>query len=145
MNQDALGQFSETFELPYTVVESDIDEMGHANNLQYLRWTLKAATAHSAYVGWPSSKYEELGQGFIVRSHQIKYRIPALLNDQLTIRTWVAEMQKVSSIRKYHIIRNSDGRRLAEAETNWVFVDFESGELRKIPSEIEQAFSISGD
>lgn len=134
---------SEIFELPYTVVESDIDEMGHANNLQYLRWTLRAATAHSRHVGWSSTQYAELGQGFIVRSHAIKYRIPALLDDQLVIRTWIESMERVSSVRKYHIIRQQDGRRLAEAETNWVFVDFSTGELRKIPLELMQAFGIS--
>ena len=140
MTTSHLARFSDEFEWAYTVVDADIDEMGHANNLQYLRWTLKAATAHSKHVGWPSSRYRELGAGFIVRSHSIKYRIPALVGDQLVIRTWVADMQKVSSVRKYHIVRVADGRRLAEAETNWVYVDFSSGDLLKIPDEVSNSF-----
>ena len=133
--------FSPVFEFHYDVVESDIDAMNHVNNLEYLRWTLRAAHAHSRSVGWSAERFREYGAGFIVRSHNIKYRLPALLGDHVTIKTWVKELSKVSSIRKYQIIRTSDGRRLADAETNWVFVDFQTTELKSIPEEIRSAFA----
>ncbi|MDB4766580.1 acyl-CoA thioesterase [bacterium] len=136
-----LQPFSSVFEFHYEVVESDIDAMNHVNNLEYLRWTLRAAHAHSRFVGWSSDRFRDFGAGFIVRSHNIKYRLPALLGDHVTIKTWVKELNKVSSIRKYQIIRSSDGRRLADAETNWVFVDFQTTELKSIPDEIRSAFA----
>ncbi len=132
---------SSVFEFHYDVVESDIDAMNHVNNLQYLRWTLHAAHAHRRFVGWPADRFRAIGAGFIVRSHDIKYRLPALLGDRVTIKTWIKELNKVSSIRKYQIIRSSDSRRLADAETNWVFVDFETTQLKSIPEEIRTAFS----
>ena len=49
-------------------------------------------------------------------------------------------MEKVSSDRRYQIVRASDGKRLAEAETTWVFVDLETLALTKIPEEIRDAF-----
>ena len=125
-----LQPFSDVFEFQYTVVESDIDAMNHVNNLEYLRWTLRAAHAHSKSIGWSSERFRQYGAGFIVRSHNIKYRLPALLGDRVTIKTWVQELNRVSSIRKYHIIRSSDGRRFADVETNWVFVDFQTTGLR---------------
>jgi acyl-CoA thioester hydrolase len=134
-------RFSAPFELHYRVVASDIDAMNHVNNLEYLRWTLKAAHAHSRSVGWPSERFKELGAGFIVRSHQIKYRLPALLGDAITIKTWIQNLQKFSSIRKYYILRTADGKRLADVETNWVFVDFKTTQLRPIPNAIGKAFS----
>ena len=136
-----LQPFSSIFEFHYEVVESDIDAMNHVNNLEYLRWTLRAAHAHSRFVGWSSERFREYGAGFIVRSHNIKYRLPALVGDHITIKTWVMELNKVSSIRKYQIIRSSDGRRLADAETNWVFVDFQTTQLKSIPDEIRSAFA----
>ena len=123
-----------------TVVEDDLDEMNHVNNLRYLKWCLKAATSHSKHVGWSSQRYRESGFGFIVRAHKIKYRIPALLNDEIEVRTWIASMEKVSSDRRYQIVRKSDGKRLAEAETTWVFVDLKSLQLTRIPDEIRNAF-----
>jgi acyl-CoA thioester hydrolase len=133
--------YSDVFEFHYQVVESDIDGMNHVNNLEYLRWTLRAAHAHSQSIGWPSDRFRQYGAGFIVRSHNIKYRLPALLGDRVTIKTWVHELNKVSSIRKYHIIRSKDNRRLADAETNWVFVDFQTTGLRQIPEEVRSAFA----
>ena len=36
----------EIFELPITVLASDIDQLGHVNNVTYLRWVQDAAVAH---------------------------------------------------------------------------------------------------
>lgn len=133
--------FSNVFQWHYQVVASDIDAMNHVNNLEYLRWTLKTAHAHSQSVGWSAARFKEHGAGFIVRSHRIKYRLPALIDDSVTIKTWIHELNKVSSIRKYHIIRTDDQKRLADVETNWVFVDFETMRPLSIPTAIAEAFA----
>lgn len=133
--------FSDIFQWRYQVVASDIDAMNHVNNLEYLRWTLKAAHAHSQSVGWSSTRFRVHGAGFIVRSHRIKYRLPALIDDHVTIKTWIHELTKVSSIRKYHIIRTHDDKRLADVETNWVFVDFDTMRPTPIPAAIGDAFA----
>lgn len=124
-----------------TVVKDDLDEMNHVNNLRYLKWCLQAAVAHSKHVGWSSRRYHESGYGFVVRAHKIKYRIPAVLNDEVIVRTWIETMEKVSSDRRYHIIRKSDGKRLAEAETTWVYVNLQSLALTKIPLNVRDAFA----
>jgi acyl-CoA thioester hydrolase len=114
--------------------------MNHVNNLRYLKWCLQAAVAHSKQVGWTSQRYHEKGYGFIVRAHKIKYRIPALLGEKVIVRTWINNMEKVSSDRRYVILRAIDNKRLAEAETTWVYVNLNSLELEKIPPEIREAF-----
>jgi acyl-CoA thioester hydrolase len=125
-----------------TVAHADLDALEHVNNLQYLRWTLNAASAHSSQVGWPASRYRELGMGWVVRSHKITYKFPAKLNDEIAIHTWIKSFDKVTSIRKYEIIRQSDSRVCALAETRWVFVDFETLKLIEIPNEIRAAFGV---
>ena len=101
-------RYSDQFEYRLTVTADEIDEMNHVNNLQYLRWTLRAAVSHSSHVGWTPERYKQAGFGFIVRSHQIKYRVPAILNDSVLIRTWIDSLEKVSSVRRYLILRESD-------------------------------------
>jgi acyl-CoA thioester hydrolase len=124
-----------------TVVAEDLDEWNHVNNLQYLRWTLKAASAHSKDVGWTSTRYRALGAGWIVRSHKITYKLSAQLGDSITIRTWVADFDKYSSTRKYEIFIGTDLQRLCTvAETRWVFVDFATQKLVAIPDEVRIAF-----
>jgi acyl-CoA thioester hydrolase len=34
------------FEYPITILQSDIDEQGHVNNIIYLKWVQEAAIAH---------------------------------------------------------------------------------------------------
>ena len=131
---------SEIYQFQRVVVEDDIDQMNHVNNLQYLRWCLKAAVAHSAHVGWPTERYVEAGAGFIVREHKIKYKVPAVLGDEVVIQTWIDSLKKYSTVRKYKILRLADNRKLVEAETNWVHVNFETLELTRIPAEIKDAF-----
>ena len=132
-----------TFDDLRTVVEEDIDALNHVNNLQYLRWTLKTASAHSKHVGWPAERYRALGSGWIVRSHKITYKVPALLNDEILIRTRVAGFDRYSSVRKYTILRTSDATVCATAETRWVFVNFETLRLAEIPEEVKQSFGFS--
>ncbi len=124
------------------VVQEDLDSLNHVNNLQYLHWTLKAASAHSGHVGWPSTRYRELGSGWVVRSHKITYKAPAKLHDEIAIHTWIKSFDKVTSTRKYEIIRLSDNRICAIAETRWVFVNFETLQLVAIPAEVRAAFGV---
>ena len=122
------------------VCEEDLDELNHVNNLQYLRWTLKTASAHSKHVGWPSARYRQSGTGWIVRSHKITYKLPAQLGDEVVIRTWLADLDRVSALRKYEIVRKLDDRVYAIAETRWVFVDLITLKLTPIPDEVRAAF-----
>jgi acyl-CoA thioester hydrolase len=59
--------------------------------------------------------------------------------------TWVANMRKVRSVRRYKILRNRDNTLMAEGETDWVFVDAVSGRPRSIPQEIADCFVVVED
>ncbi len=123
------------------VCQEDLDELNHVNNLQYLRWTLKAASDHSKSVGWPADRYRESGTGWIVRSHKITYKLPAQLGEEILIRTWIDVFDRVSALRKYDIVRKSDERTYAFAETRWVFVDLATLKLIAIPDDVRSAFA----
>lgn len=126
----------------HTVESNEIDRLGHANNLAYLRWMLAAATAHSAAQGWPTEAYERQGSGWVVRSHQIKYLRSAFEGDALVVRTWVAEFRRASSMRKYKVVRLGDGLVLAAATTEWAYVNYATGALARTPPEVIAAFEI---
>jgi acyl-CoA thioester hydrolase len=132
----------EVFEYRRVVGDDEIDELGHANNVAYVAWLQAAAVAHSTAQGWPGTRYRQLGQGWVVRSHTIEYLQPAFAGDPLVVRTWVATMKKVTSLRRYHILRESDEQLLARAETNWAFVDYASGKPIRVPEEMANSFNI---
>lgn len=130
---------------PHRVEPAEIDQLGHANNLCYLAWMVQAALDHSAAQGWPAERYHDLGAGWVVRSHEIRYLSPAFAHDELVVRTWVAQTQRASSLRRYEIHRPQDGAILARASTLWAFVNFASGSVARIPPEVAEAFIVVGD
>lgn len=132
---------SPTFEFEHTVEAGEIDALGHVNNLAYLKWMQSAAVAHSAACGWTTKRYIESGAGWVVRSHKIEYRSPARADEAILVRTWIADFKKVTSRRRYDIVRPADEVLLATAETVWVFIGFEHRVPRRIPAEVIDAFA----
>ncbi len=132
------------YHYPHTVSFEDIDQLGHAGNFHYIKWMQHAAIAHSTANGWPEERYEALGAGWVVRSHNITYIKPAFEGDELVIKTWVASARPALSVRKYEI-RRDDGLLLARAETEWVFVNYEKQRPVRIPPEVGECFEIVSD
>lgn len=82
------------------------------------------------------------GAIWVVRSHRIEYLKPAFSGEHISVLTWVSNFHRVQSLRKYKMIRVEDNAVLAEAETDWIFVDAKSGPLRSIPQEISSVFEV---
>lgn len=133
------------YEHELVVHTSDIDELNHANNLSYLKWMQDAAVAHSTAQGWSPQRYHEQQAGWVVRSHQIQYMLPAVTDDRVVVRTWVAGLKRVTSLRCFKFLRKRDAATLAIAATEWVYVDFTTGLPRRIPPELLQAFVVLGN
>lgn len=128
------------FEYRITVPAAAIDEQGHVNNVEYVRWMQEAAVAHSAAQGWSGDRYRELGAGWVARAHQIEYLQPAFCGEDLIVYTWVADFRKIRSLRKYKFVRVGDGAVLARAQTDWTFIGLQQRVPRRIPPEVAEAF-----
>jgi acyl-CoA thioester hydrolase len=76
-----------------------------------------------------------------VREHRIEYLLPAFAGEEIEIRTWVENVRRVRSLRKYEFVRKSDGKTLVRGETDWVFVDAATGTPRAIPEEVARVFT----
>jgi acyl-CoA thioester hydrolase len=128
--------------LPIQVNASDIDELGHANNLTYIRWVLLAAVEHSLAAGLSMQDYRERGQAFVVRRHEVDYLRPAFLGDRLLVETRVIAMRAVSSQRQTLIRRKDGGELLVRGLTGWAYIDLRSGRPVRIPKDIKDRFCI---
>ena len=117
----------------------DLNE--HVNNIEYVRMMQEAAIAHVEEVGWPTDKMREEGLTWVVREHRVEYRKPCFAGEEVSLYTWVHDFQRFRSRRRYRFVRESDGAVLAEAETEWVFLDFRRGR----PSAIPEAFREQAD
>ena len=98
----------EIFAYHHTVVHSEIDELGHANNAVYVNWMQAAAIAHSNAQGWPSERYRENSNAWVARSHHIDYLSPAYESEEIIVHTWIAAMQRATCVRRYEMVRQPD-------------------------------------
>ena len=78
----------------------------------------------------------------MVRTHQIEYLSPVFAGDTVTVLTWVANLLKVRSLRKYKFIRTEGQILAARAETNWVFVNAKTGRPQAIAEEIKRTLPV---
>ena len=125
-----------------TVGQDDIDMQHRVSNLRYVAWMQDVAVAHSAVCGWPMERYDSIGQGWVVRQHTITYKRPAFLGDVITAATWIASYASRRSLRRYVFWNAKEKALLAEAETQWVFIDMTSGKPVSVPGELQESFPI---
>jgi acyl-CoA thioester hydrolase len=124
------------------IIPSDaIDENGHVNNVAYVQWMQDIAVEHYAAIGGIEAQGD--GATWFIREHRIEYFLPAFAGEEIEIRTWVENIRRVRSLRKYEFVRKSDGKVLAKGETDWVFVDAKTGAPRLIPEEVSKVFALS--
>ena len=124
------------------VTSEAIDELGHANNVETLRWVEAVGRAHLAAVGFPLARLLATGGAFVARRHEIDYVRPTLLGDRLAVRTRVTAMGGARSVREVSIVR--EGEEVARARTEWAFVELATGRPRRVPPEILAAFGVPG-
>ena len=120
----------------YTIskkVESkDIDRLNHVNNVIYLEWVNEIAKLH-----WEQLAKEHVQDYYwVVRKHVIEYFKPALLNEELTISTWVGASKGALSDRFVEI--KFGDTILVQLKSTWCLIDAKSHRPKRITEEITQ-------
>jgi acyl-CoA thioester hydrolase len=129
---------STPFEITMSVMPGDIDEQNHVNNTVYLRWVQEVATAHWRAVA--STDAQESIRWVVLR-HEIDYKAPAYLGDDVVLRTWVGKATRLKFERFTEIRRRSDGQILSTARTLWCPVNAQTGRPVRLPPEVREQFS----
>ena len=125
----------------FEVGPAAVDENGHVNNVEYVRWMQEAAVLHADDAGCTAAT-KTAGATWVVRSHQIEYRRPAFGGDRVQVLTWVADFRRAFSLRKYKFVRPADNTVLAEGQTDWVYVDTQTGRPQTVPVHIQAMFEL---
>ena len=128
----------------FTVPPDALDENGHVNNVRYVQWMQEAAVHHYESIGGIPLT-QAIGATWVVRSHNIEYLRPAFAGDRIEVNTWVVNIRRVRSLRRYRFIRAADGKLLVKGETDWVFVDAKTGAPRLVPEQIVTLFQFLPD
>ncbi len=129
----------EVYELAIAVEPADIDQLGHVNNVTYLRWVQDAAVAHWTSV---ASAADQADLFWVVVRHEIDYKRPAVLGDHVIARTWVGEASRIRFERHTEILRAGDRIVLARALTVWCPMDARTRKPAAVSAEVRARFSV---
>jgi acyl-CoA thioester hydrolase len=120
------------------VLPGDIDEQNHVNNTVYLRWVQDVATAHWRAL---ASAEAQAAIGWVVLRHEIDYKTPASLDDEIVLRTWVGKATRLTFDRFTEIRRKSDRQLLSHARTLWCPIAVNTGRPTRVSAEVRARFS----
>ncbi len=128
---------SVSFYHSFNVKKEDIDNLNHVNNVVYLKWINEISGKH-----WGVLSTEEINKKYfwVVLRHEIDYLQSAILNDKITVYTWVGESSGVRSIRHVHIY-NEDVL-LVKAQTTWCLMDAKTQRPTRINNDIMKLLEI---
>jgi acyl-CoA thioester hydrolase len=132
------------FALSTPVPVAELDPFGELKAAAQIRLLQLAAAKASAAAGFDTAWYERSGTTWVVRSTRLRRLAPARGADELLIRTWVSDFRRVRSMRQYEVSRVGDGVVVADAATDWVYVDTASGAPAAVPAAVQTAFMPAG-
>ncbi|UVI39228.1 acyl-CoA thioesterase [Qipengyuania spongiae] len=128
------------FAHPITVAPEDIDFMGHVNNARYLGWVQDAVLAHWNKIA-PAE--EVASKAWVALKHEITYRKPAFLDDEVIART---VLEKVQGARAFYTTMIQRGEEvLAEVRSAWCCIDAETLRPARLREEVTRFFFPQGD
>jgi len=127
----------------YRIRHDECDAYGVLNNTAYLRLAQETAWRHSIAAGFGYAYYEDLKRAWVARDSSIEYLQPVTYGDLLEVTTHISGAGRVTARRTFEFRLAAE--RVAEARTDYVFLDLERQAPASIPDDITQAFSAGGE
>ena len=125
------------FELRLKAMPEQIDELGHVNNAEWVRWIQQVAVAHWDAVA--DLKHKEAYFWVVVR-HEIDYLRPALAGDEITARTWVGQEPQGARFDRLVEFTGTDGKLCVRSKTQWAMIDKALRRPVRVPREVVAPF-----
>lgn len=120
------------FSWPVRVYYEDTDAGGVVYHANYLRFMERARTEWLRALGFDQRRLaEEQGVVFAVRRATTEFIAPAVLDDELLVRTGIGRRARVSMTFEQRIIRQDGGATLCAAEIQVASLD--AGRFRPCP------------
>ena len=113
---------------------AEIDAQGHVNNAVYLSYFEVGRVEWLRAAGLSYRELEAQGYGIVVVEVLAHYRRAAFFDDELTLRTELADLSRASMRFEYVVSR--DGELLVTGHTRHACVDLATGKPIRVPEEI---------
>ncbi len=120
-------------------LREDFDQLGHVNNIVYVRWVQEIAIEH-----WQTIVREDVQRQYIwvVLRHEIDYRDALLPGDAAEIRTWVGAAKGPRFDRHVDIRKPGADRPAARALTVWCLLDARTRRPLRVNEDMLRLFGV---
>jgi len=125
------------FQCPIIIRKEDIDQLGHVNNVVYLKWVQEAAAAHWNFIATPEMKKDHV---WVVSRHEIDYLRSCFLESKLFATTWVGEIDGAKSERYVEIKDTETNKVIAKVKTVWTLLDAANKRPKRITEDFINLF-----
>jgi acyl-CoA thioester hydrolase len=133
---------------PFSIVErvrfGDLDAMGHLNNVEFLRFFETARIAYIQSLAPGHSPTDRSQFGFIFAECHINYRAPAFFGDELRILIEPGEVRRSSVRLDFRMLREGDGRLVADGYGVLVGYDYAAGRAQAVPDALREQLTVAG-
>lgn len=85
----------------------ELDPYNHVNHAVYVAWFEAGRGEAMASVGYSLATLAQLGAQVVVADLTVKYRRPAVADDEVVVETWIAELGRVVGTWHQRIIRTA--------------------------------------
>jgi acyl-CoA thioester hydrolase len=129
---------AEIFIQRFPVDAADIDELGHVNNIVYLRWAQDIATAH-----WRARAGADLVERYVwvVLRHEADYRAALTLGDDVEVRTRVDDAPQGAAWARFVDIYKAGAEKPAvQIKSNWAMLDATTRRVKRVPPDLVARF-----
>jgi YbgC/YbaW family acyl-CoA thioester hydrolase len=133
-----------TYERVFRVRHYECDIHRIVRDASYLRLMQEAAFDASAAAGYGQRRYVAMGRVWLIRETDIDFIQPLRFGDTVRIKTWVADFKHVQSRRMYELRMAESGDLVAQAHTDWAFLDRATGRPAVIPEDLVAVFFPEG-
>ncbi|MCP4461156.1 MAG: acyl-CoA thioesterase [Cytophagales bacterium] len=118
-----------------TVEHEHLDELNHVNNVVYLQWVQDIAKEH-----WFSKTEDDINNMYVwvVVKHELEYKRPAFLNDELSVTTYVEDFKGALSVRCVDFKKGED--LIVSARSQWCMIGAKDQRPKRVPKEIFELF-----
>jgi acyl-CoA thioester hydrolase len=130
---------ADPFILTIQVQPEDVDRLGHANNVVYVRWLEEVSWAHIESLGMTWERHEATGRAMAITRTEIDYLAAANQGEQLLMGTWLVDFDgRFRSSRRFQLVCPVRGKTLVRAVSTHACVDLKTQRPARVPKEYRE-------
>ena len=130
---------SAEFSTPIRVYIEDTDAGGIVYYVNYLKYFERARTEFMRALGYDKPAFLGDDGMFVVTDAQVKYRVPARLDDALVATAHVVEVGAATLVFRQQVLRN--GAVLVEGQVTIAMVGVSDGRPKRLPKALRAQLS----